>query len=67
MIKEFLLRLILNEYEVTLWMDPKVKVVYNFKRLSELSPKHIKGRLTSGELFELRTQEPFNYQIRQIR
>jgi hypothetical protein len=56
-----------NRYEVTIWYDPLKKTVYEFKYLEEVSPNVLKGRLASKEVFELRTQDKFNYQIRQIR
>jgi len=65
--KEWLLKLLLDEYEVTIWVDPKNKSTYSFKKLPEVSANHVKGQLISGEFFEIRTQEPFNYLIRQVR
>ena len=37
------------------------------KWLDKCEPKHLKGRLVSGEPFELRTQEAFNYQIKKVK
>lgn len=56
-----------NEWEVTIWIAPKDKTFYNFKWLEKCEPKHLKGRLVSGEPFELRTQEAFNFQIRKVK
>lgn len=57
----------LNEWEVTIWIDPQKKTFYNFKWLEKCEPKHLKGKLTSGEPFEMKTQEAFNYQIKKVK
>ena len=59
--------LFVNEWEVTIWYDPQKKTQYNFKLISKMTSKHLKGKLVSGENFELITQEPFNYQIRKVK
>ena len=56
-----------NEWEVTIWIDPQKKTEYQFKWLDKCEPKHLKGKLISGEPFELRTQEAFNYQIKKVK
>ena len=56
-----------NEWEVTIWIDPQKKTEYHFKWLDKCEPKHLKGRLVTGEPFELKTQEAFNYQIRKVK
>lgn len=56
-----------NEWEVTIWIDPQKKTEYHFKWLDKCESKHLKGRLVSGEPFELRTQEAFNYQIKKVK
>lgn len=56
-----------NEWEVTIWIDPQKKTEYHFKWLDKCEPKHLKGKLISGEPFELRTQEAFNYQIKKVK
>ena len=53
----------IKEFEVTIWVDPMKKTVYLFRRLDKVTPTHIRGLFASGELFELHTQEEFNYQI----
>ena len=60
-------KLFFNEWEVTIWYDPSKKTKYNFKYISKIDPKTLKGRLTSGEPFELKTQEPFNFQIKKVK
>ena len=56
-----------NEWHVTIWYDPAKKSVYHFKSISIIEPTHLQGKLTSGEPFELKTQEPFNYQIKKVK
>jgi hypothetical protein len=56
-----------NEWQVTIWYDPVKKSVYEFKSISIITEKHLQGKLTSGEPFELKTQEPFNYQIKKVK
>ena len=56
-----------NEWEVTIWIDPQKKTEYHFKWLDKCEPKHLKGRLVSGEPFELKTQDAFNYQIKKVK
>lgn len=56
-----------NEWEVTIWIDPQKKTEYQFKWLDKCESKHLKGKLISGEPFELRTQEAFNYQIKKVK
>ena len=55
--------LFIKEYQVTIWVDPMKKTEYFFRTISKVSQNHIKGKLASGELFELHTQDKFNYQI----
>ena len=55
--------LFIKEYQVTIWVDPMKKTEYFFRTISKVSPTHIKGKLASGELFELHTQDKFIYQI----
>lgn len=55
------------EWEVTIWIDADKRTVYNFKWLEKCEPKHLKGKLVSGEPFELKTQEAFNYQIKKVK
>ena len=59
--------LFFNEWQVTIWYDPAKKSVYDFKYISRIDAKTLKGRLTTGEPFELKTQEPFNFQIKKVK
>jgi hypothetical protein len=56
-----------NEWEVTIWYEPQKKTIYNFKWVDKCEAKHLKGRLISGEPFELKTQQPFNFQVKKVK
>jgi len=68
-----------EEYELTVWYlkdserDSYGNIVttrthkrYLLKKISKKTPKHIKGKDMDGRAFEIRTVEPFDYQIRKI-
>ncbi len=63
----WIVKFFINEYHVTIWYDPAKKSTYEFKYLDKCEAKHLKGRLVTGEPFELKVQEPFNYQIRKVK
>lgn len=68
-----------EEYELTVWFlkdserDNRGNIVttrthkrYLLKKITKKTPKHIKGKDMDGRAFEIRTVEPFDYQIRKI-
>ncbi len=68
-----------EEYELTVWYlqdairdkDGNITTTrtskrYLLKKISKKTPKHIKGKDMDGRQFEIRTVEPFDYQIRKI-
>ena len=57
--------LFIKEYQVTIWVDPLKKTEYFFRTINKVSPTYIKGNKKdcNTELFELHTQDKFNYQI----
>jgi hypothetical protein len=62
-----------EEYKVTVWykggtqFDPKTtKRVYNLKKITTKKPTHLVGVKTDGNSFEIKTVEPFDYQIEKI-
>lgn len=55
------------EWEITLWVDPSKKTVYNFRWVEKCEPNHVKGKLVTGEAFELKTQDAFNFQIKKVK
>lgn len=63
----WIVSLFFNEWQVTIWYDPVKKSTYKFKWLEKCESKHIRGRLVSGEPFEMKTQEPFNFQIKKVK
>lgn len=63
----WIVKLLSREYHITIWYDPAKKSTYEFKSIETCEPKHLKGKLVTGEKFELKVQEPFNYQIRQVK
>ena len=72
-------KIIYEEYELTVWYlkdsvrdkDGNITTTrshkrYLLKKISKKTPKHIKGKDMEGRAFEIRTLEPFDYQIRKI-
>ena len=72
-------KIIYEEYELTVWYlkdsvrdkDGNITTTrsnkrYLLKKISKKTPKHIKGKDMNGRAFEIRTVEPFDYQIRKI-
>lgn len=65
--------LFLEEYELTVWyksgteFDPKTtKRVYRLKSISKKTQTHFKGTMMNGHSLEIKTTEPFDYQIEKI-
>jgi len=78
-IAKFIFKLLYEEYELTVWYlkdsvrdkDGNITTTrtskrYLLKKISKKTPKHIKGKDMEGRAFEIRTVEPFDYQIRKI-
>ena len=78
-IVKFIFKIIYEEYELTVWYlkdsvrdkDGNITTTrsskrYLLKKISKKTPKHIKGKDMEGRMFEIRTVEPFDYQIRKI-
>lgn len=63
----WIVKFLFHEWEITIWYDPSKKTQYNFKWVEKCEEKHLKGRLVTGEPFELKTQKAFNYQIRKVK
>lgn len=72
--------LFVEEYELTVWYvyemneDPRgMKTVrrksrtYILSDITKRTNKHIVGKESNGERFEIKTVEPFDYQIRKIK
>lgn len=69
-----------EEYELTVWYvyedyesDKGMKVKrraaqkYQLKEISKKTAKHIIGRYVDGSKFEIKTVEPFDYEIKKIK
>lgn len=72
-LKKLLKDLFTEEFKVTVWykggteFDPKLtKRVYHLKSISTKKPTHLVGVKTDGNSFEIKTVEPFDYQIEKI-
>ncbi len=70
---DWLKRWLTDEYEVTVWFKPgsgmlngDTKKIFKFKRIDKLTNKHIKGVTTDNEKFEIRTIQPFDYNVRKL-
>lgn len=64
-----------SEYEIIIWFSKESEYYdttvsyekFNFKRIDKLTSRHIKGVLTSGHKYEIRTKEEFNYKIKKVK
>lgn len=63
----WIVSLFVDEQVITIWVDPMKKTEYHFRYVETLTPTNIKGKLITGEKFEIRTQEKFNYQVKQVK
>ena len=74
--KDWVVALFIDEYELTVWYIFKkydagngIKVterkerVYTLSDISKRTNKHIKGKDVNGARFEIKTVEPFDFQI----
>lgn len=69
------LELFKSEYEIIIWFSKDSEYYnksvayekFNFKRVDKLTSRHIKGVLTSGHKYEIRTKEEFNYKIKKVK
>lgn len=72
--------LFVEEYELTVWYvyenyesDKGMKVKrraaqkYNLKDISKKTSKHIIGKYVDGSDFEIKTVDPFDYEIKKIK
>ena len=77
---EWFISLFVNEYELIVWFHSetdvtdrgtkplrRVQKTFILKSISKKKPNHIVGKDAFGKPFEIKTVEPFDYQIRQIR
>lgn len=77
---EWFVGLFVNEYELIVWFhnetdisEEGLKTIRRTKRefllksISKSTNKHVKGTDAFGKPFEIKTVEPFDYQIRKLR
>lgn len=65
-IKSYFKTLFTEEYEVTIWYEPTKQTVYNMKKIEKIDSKTLLGVLVTGEKFEMRVQNDFNFQVKKI-
>jgi len=65
-IKESLKTAFTEEYQVVIWYDPEKKTVYSFKKIIKLTDTQISAVKTTGEKFDMKVKEPFNYQVTKV-
>ena len=77
---EWIVSLFVNEFELIVWFHSetdiseeglktirRVEKTFLLKKITKKSPKHIIGKDIFGKPFEIKTVEPFDYQIRKLR
>lgn len=77
---EWIISLFVNEYELIVWFHNetvttdrgtktlrRTQKTFILKSISKKKPNHIVGKDAFGKPFEIKTVEPFDYQIRQVR
>lgn len=65
-IRNYFRKLFTEEYQVVIWYVPENKTVYHFKKIIKLTDTQISGVKTTGEKFDMKVKEPFNYQITKL-
>jgi hypothetical protein len=79
-IKNWIEKLLIEEYELTIWTVKEVKImsdgsrvskkekaVYNLRSIEKKTMNHIIGKDANKMIFEIKTVDPFDYQIRKIK
>ena len=77
---EWIVSLFVNEFELIVWFHSETQITdrgtkhikktektFLLKKITKKSPKHIIGKDIFGKPFEIKTVEPFDYQIRKLR
>lgn len=55
-----------EEYQVVIWYVPENKTVYHFKKIIKLTDTQVSAVKTTGEKFDMKVKEPFNYQVTKL-
>lgn len=77
---DYVRSLFYHEYEVTVWfsnediydgkgvllVSKKIEKVFHMTEITKLTAKHIVGKEKGGKRIEIRTQKPFDYNVRKI-
>ena len=79
-LKNWIEILLFEEYELTIWTVKEVKVlpdgskiskkeknIYNLQSIDKKTNNHIVGKDMNKMIFEIKTVEPFDYQIRKVK
>lgn len=79
-LKHWIEILLFEEYELTIWTVKEVKVmpdgskiskkeknVYSLQSIDKKTNNHIVGKDMNKMIFEIKTVEPFDYQIRKVK
>lgn len=79
-LKNWIEILLFEEYELTIWTVKEVKVmpdgakvskkeknVYSLQSIDKKTTNHIVGKDMNKMIFEIKTVEPFDFQIRKIK
>lgn len=79
-LKNWIEILLFEEYELTIWTVKEVKIlpdgtrvskkektVYNLQSIEKKSNNHILGKDMNKMIFEIKTVEPFDFQIRKVK
>ena len=72
-IKKWIKDIFLEVYVLTIWYKESadfetkiIKRVYNMKKIKKATPTHVIGLKLDGNMLEIKTVEPFDYQIEKI-
>lgn len=65
---EWIKRLFLEEYHVTIWYDndPKAKSTYKLKKINKITNKYLNGVDVHGHTITLSVEIPFNYEVKKV-
>jgi len=80
-IREWFLDLFFEEYEIVVWFHKESQInehglksvsytepkTYYMSRLDKITHTHIKGKDINGNPLEIKTTQPFNYNVKKLR
>jgi hypothetical protein len=66
-IKQWIKSLFADEYELTIWFQgAEKKKIFHVKSISKKTQKHIIAKDLEGNQIEIKTNDPFDYQLRKL-